>query len=255
MNDRIRQAMCGAAAGFTATLPMTFVMRQIYRTLPWTQRYALPPRQITHAVARRLGLWSALDHVGRDRVTLAAHFGYGAAMGGVYGAALPVEQQNAASGMLFGLAVWSGHYFGLFPITGMAASGTRQSWRRNMLMMAAHLLWGGALGVLASLGRREESQWYTGRSSPRGAGQRGARTRPLGFSPTRETQTSGPSRTDGRRAKQRIERMKSSKSERDPSNDDAATVAAEQADKSHSREGMGKHAGGPNPNEPKAKPS
>src|SRR5437762_10406827 len=86
MNKIAGKIAAGAASGFAATVPMTAAMEIMHRVLPATQRYALPPRHVTMNVADALQLKHKLDEEQRRKLTLAAHFGYGSAMGGIFAA-------------------------------------------------------------------------------------------------------------------------------------------------------------------------
>jgi uncharacterized membrane protein YagU involved in acid resistance len=143
----------GLLAGFTATIPMTAVMAALHRRLPPSERYPLPPHEITTKVAEEL---DQEEHIGQPEhyaATLITHFGYGSAMGGVYGT---LTEKMAAppviSGMGYGLAVWAGSYLGLLPALGILRPATEHPPRRNALMIAAHLVWGATLGAI--VGRR-----------------------------------------------------------------------------------------------------
>ena len=139
----------GALAGLAATLPMTIFMRTAWKRLPEQEKYALPPRQITRNVfepARRLS-----DR--RQRVlTLFLHFVFGMAAGLIYGV---VEEKvplpHGVKGPLAGIAVWTGSYLGWIPALGILPSASEQPWRRNLLMIIAHLIWGLTLGGLARM--------------------------------------------------------------------------------------------------------
>src|SRR4051812_18431862 len=97
----------GAAGGFAATAPMTAAMLLMHRMLPPTQRYALPPRHITMNVADALQFKHTLDEAQREKLTMAAHFGYGTAMGGIYALfADKVRAPAAVKGIGWGLIVW-----------------------------------------------------------------------------------------------------------------------------------------------------
>ena len=142
----------GALAGFVATGPMTLFMLVTQRFLPKGQRYALPPEIITKELARRAHV---RQHMNKGQVlaaTLVSHFGYGAAMGALYS---PLGKQislpAAAKGLLFGLVVWVSSYLGLLPLLGMSESGQREPQRRNLMMIAAHLVWGTTMGVAADV--------------------------------------------------------------------------------------------------------
>ena len=152
-DDRTPPALLqGALAGLLATAPMTAVMLILHRLLPGYERYPVEPYRVTTRVARRVGLSRLLDDKA-DRVaaTTAAHFGYGAAAGALFpplAARLPLPAVLA--GTLYGLAVWGTSYLGLLPALGLLSPATRHPRRRNALMIAAHLVWGAVLGLLAA---------------------------------------------------------------------------------------------------------
>lgn len=144
------RAVMGAAAGLLATAPMTAFMFAAHRRLPWTQQYPLPPRQITMNLATSVGLAPQMDETDRQVATGVAHFGYGAAMGAIYGAVCPPENVNVGSGIGFGLGVWATSYLGLLPALDILPSATEQPPQRTQLMIAAHVVWGIALGSMLS---------------------------------------------------------------------------------------------------------
>jgi hypothetical protein len=45
-----------------------------------------------------------------------------------------------------GVAIWAGSYLGWLPTVGILTPATRHPWRRNLLMIVAHVIWGVALG-------------------------------------------------------------------------------------------------------------
>ncbi len=53
-------------------------------------------------------------------------------------------------GMFFGLLVWLVSYLGLTPLLGFSESGQTESVRRNLMMIAAHSIWGSVLGITAT---------------------------------------------------------------------------------------------------------
>src|SRR5262249_39177796 len=88
------------------------------------------------------------------RLTVAAHFAYGAAAGAVYAQlAERMEFSPMACGALYGLAVWAGSYLGLLPAVGILRPATQHPARRAALMIAAHVVWGAATGALIGRGR------------------------------------------------------------------------------------------------------
>lgn len=148
MNDLVR----GAAAGAAATVPMTWAMEVLHRLLPIRERYPLPPREITEQVARAVGIDRDLDDPEQFWLALASHFGYGATVGTAYGIVAPaLPGRPIVKGTAYGLAMWAGSYLGLLPALGILTPATRHTARRTGLMIAAHVVWGSALGIFADL--------------------------------------------------------------------------------------------------------
>lgn len=80
-------------------------------------------------------------------LTIASHFGYGALFGAVYAMyehhlPMPASLKGAASGV----ALWAGSYLGWLPAMGILPPATRHPWRRNLMMIMAHVIWGVTLG-------------------------------------------------------------------------------------------------------------
>jgi uncharacterized membrane protein YagU involved in acid resistance len=149
MNENVNRIAAAAVAGLAATLPMSAVMLIGHRLLPWRKRDPLPPAQITKEALKAVGLHDDFSHEERLRLTVLSHFGYGAAAGAGYGV-LPASQSLQAavmSGMSYGLAVWAASYLGWLPSVGLYRSAEDDPPERNALMIAAHLVWGGVLGV------------------------------------------------------------------------------------------------------------
>jgi putative membrane protein len=139
---------------------MTTFMLSTQRFLPKGQRYDLPPEIITKELAHRA---QVKQHMSKQQIvgaTLVSHFGYGAMMGTLYGPLgkrQSTPQSASVQGIVFGLLVWAGSYLGLLPLLGMSESGHRETVRRNLMMIAAHVVWGAAMGATtAVLNRREE---------------------------------------------------------------------------------------------------
>ena len=147
----------GALSGFVATLPMTIFMLSTQRLLPKRQQYELPPETITKELAHRAHIRRRLNKQLILGATTVSHFGYGAVMGAAYG---PLQKRvplpTILQGVLFGLLVWAASYLGLLPLLGISASGDREPLRRNLMMIAAHVVWGASMGAAASLLFREQ---------------------------------------------------------------------------------------------------
>ncbi len=153
MRRLLPAVVASALAGLVATLPMSIVMLLMRRRLPWHERYALPPRQVTMGVLEKAHLPKPPRREQRTALTAVAHFLYGLVVGALYA---PVAQALAKlqpalsglAGMVFGLGVWSGSYLGWLPAFGILSPATEHPRRRNILMIVAHLVWGLTLGLL-----------------------------------------------------------------------------------------------------------
>lgn len=148
----------GLLAGLVATVPMSVAMEAGVRRLPWHERYALPPREITERLEDAVSRSKPLSHEQRHVATWIAHLGYGSAMGGLYGLLASALPPNAATGTAFGLGVWAVSYLGWLPATGLFRPATREPARRVALMVGAHVVWGLVLGATTARGRRVASR-------------------------------------------------------------------------------------------------
>lgn len=132
MQRLMSRIMDGALAGLTATMPMTTAMSRLHKLLPPSERYPLPPREIS----------ASLPDPGLRPVSAALgyHFLYGA----IAGSLLAVARPNASlpTGAAFGLAVWAASYMGWIPAARILKPANNHPARRNTLMLAAHLVWG-----------------------------------------------------------------------------------------------------------------
>jgi uncharacterized membrane protein YagU involved in acid resistance len=147
--------LAGATAGLIATAPMTAAMELMYRVLPHEERYPLPPRQIVDNAIERVETQATsgieiADDADRADLSLAAHFAFGAMAGSAYGAIARTRPSHPVlSGVGFGLLVWGSQYLGVLPAAGLLSNARHHPVRRNALMIAAHVVWGAALGALS----------------------------------------------------------------------------------------------------------
>lgn len=150
----MRALLFGAIAGLAATTAMTGVMRRLHPRLPAGERYPLPPREITERVAKLAGIHAGEQSL--ETAAVAAHFLYG----GLTGAAFPMitRSRSPLVGAGYGVAVWAASYLGWLPLAGILKPATRHPLRRNLLMLAAHLLWGAALA--SGLKEMERARTY-----------------------------------------------------------------------------------------------
>ncbi|GER87739.1 membrane protein [Dictyobacter vulcani] len=141
-------SIVGAAAGGIATIPMSLFMLAAHKFLPDWQKDALPPEKVTGEVAERANI--DLNKPALLGTTLTAHLGYGASMGSLYITfASKLKLPPLLKGSLFGVGVWAASYMGWLPAGKFLAAGTNETQERNMLMIIAHLIWGGVTGVVA----------------------------------------------------------------------------------------------------------
>jgi uncharacterized membrane protein YagU involved in acid resistance len=148
--------LASATAGFIATAPMTAAMEIMHRFLPEHERYPLPPRQIVENAIEKVDSKTSADVTRaageEDRIdlSLAAHFAFGAMAGSAYGAIARTHPAHPAlTGVGFGLLVWATQYLGVLPAAGLLSTATNHPGRRNALMIAAHVVWGATLGIIA----------------------------------------------------------------------------------------------------------
>jgi len=148
INSLFPKMIQGAVAGLLATFPMTIFMLMAWNGLPAREKYPLPPRQITRKLVKEVKLPERLNDRQLSALTLFLHFLFGATAGSLYGIfeqGIPLKR--SMKGSLMGLAVWSGSYLGWIPVFNILPPATEHPWRRNLLMIVAHLIWGVTLGM------------------------------------------------------------------------------------------------------------
>ena len=145
----MKNVLAGAAAGVAATLPMTMVMETLHERLPGEVPRPLPPREIAEAVAVKLGVNRTMSERDMQNLTLALHVGYAGVTGALFSMLAPRRTGAAAAvGALFGLGVWATSYLGWLPISGVRQPISYDPVARTGLMIAAHVAWGTAAGIL-----------------------------------------------------------------------------------------------------------
>lgn len=155
------RVLLGVLAGTAATVAMTTVMRRMHRQLPAPERYPLPPREITERVSASVALRLAQPRA----ATLSNHFAFGAAAGAFYASFF--KGRSLAAGITYGLTVWATSYLGWIPATGILAHAGRHPPRRNLLMLAAHVVWGAVLTTSLYELERSQPEIFSGRGAQR----------------------------------------------------------------------------------------
>jgi hypothetical protein len=141
----VLDASAGTLAGALATLPMSALMWAAGRAGLMGEQ---PPKRITD---------EALDSVGahpsqptRWGATALTHLGFGAAAGVPFALmhrSLPVGVPRVATGALYGVGVWASAYLGWVPAMGIMPSAEDDRPGRPLSMVAAHVVYGAALGA------------------------------------------------------------------------------------------------------------
>ena len=147
-SDRsLHKLLSGAAAGLLATVPMSVTMLIGWRLLPKREKYHLPPRLITEEISEKVGIEKRLSENELIGLTIFSHFAFGALCGALYALfGSRLETHSSLKGALSGVAVWLGSYLGWVPTMDILPPATKHPWRRNLLMIIAHVIWGVTLG-------------------------------------------------------------------------------------------------------------
>jgi len=146
----VTRMLKGALAGCIATGPMTVAMLLMHYLLPWHESYPLPPAQITRNLTEGKGLSLDTNRPKHRWMTWVLHFGFGT-IGGVLYAPLAriLPGPPAGRGSAYALALWAISYLGWIPATNILPPAHKHPAARNLVMIVAHIVWGGVLGILA----------------------------------------------------------------------------------------------------------
>lgn len=148
----VLDATAGAAVGAAATVPMSALMLGAQRAgLMGTQ----PPRRITDEAIEAVdeGTDGDVDppEGGRRALTALTHLGFGAAAGVPFAVllhrALPARVPGETVGAVYALGVWASAYLGWVPALGIMPRADEDRPGRPGSMIAAHLVYGSALGL------------------------------------------------------------------------------------------------------------
>ena len=114
-----------------------------------TGSWKIPPEQVSEAAAGRLSDNDPkVERVAR-RHWLLAHISYGAVAGVLYSVVTQaLGKLGPKSGLVFGLAVWTGSYVGYLPKWGIYPPPDRDLPSRVATMVIAHCVYGVTLGCV-----------------------------------------------------------------------------------------------------------
>ena len=144
-------ALAGAASGIAATGTMTAFL-ETAKGLGFLS--VEPPKQITANVEHETGTRVAPTDSFTAR-WLTAHTAFGAGAGLVFGLARRALPRNsAASGLLYGAAVWTAMYPLALPLAGLYPKPSEDSEPRAWTIALAHLVYGVSLAAAFDAGTR-----------------------------------------------------------------------------------------------------
>lgn len=153
MNDYLKAAARGAGAGAAATLPMSGVMLAAGKAGLMGKQ---PPETIFESMLGALR-FPIPDEKTEGPLVVAAHIGYGMLAGAAFGLLwrragfrLPAFLGGAGYGVL----LWALSYHGWIPALHIMPPPERDRPGRPASMIAAHVVYGAALGALADGGDR-----------------------------------------------------------------------------------------------------
>lgn len=147
----MNRKLAGMVSGLVATVPMTLVMSLMQRFMEHSENGPLPPHEVTTELAKKTGMAHHANRPEHSFATGMAHFSFGAAAGAEYPAfedRLPVRVAPAVKGAVYGLVVFATSYQKALPRLGILPPASERPLRRNLLLIASHLVWGVTLGVL-----------------------------------------------------------------------------------------------------------
>jgi uncharacterized membrane protein YagU involved in acid resistance len=156
----VDEALAGAVSGLVATVPMTITMFAVQKMLPRREQTTLEPRRVSDDMLRKADLHDDVSEGGKEKFSVAAHFGYGAGTGMIYalaGRLLPLPP--GLRGPVYGLFVWAASYAGWLPAVNTLPPPHRRPLGRNLLLIVAHFVWGIAIDTTRALVFKRNKWW------------------------------------------------------------------------------------------------
>lgn len=150
MNQLSNGIAKGALAGLAGTAAMTVMMRAVApRVVPKQMRPAeFIPKSVVEAGEKQVGRPNAL--LGHEmQAAYAAHFGYGAGLGMLYGLARERLPQLPAPvmGALFGAGIWAVNFEKTLPALGIQPKASEQPMKKRPMPLMAHVIFGTAAAM------------------------------------------------------------------------------------------------------------
>ena len=152
----VTPVLIGAAAGALSTVAMSAVMLGAKRAGITGE---LPPERITRRAIDAVSSDPPDDH-SPDALAAVAHLGFGASAGALFG--LLVTRTGAVHGsaaiaalmgVMYATGIWLVSYQGWVPALRIMPPASSDRRGRVVTMLAAHWVYGAALGILTSIWR------------------------------------------------------------------------------------------------------
>jgi uncharacterized membrane protein YagU involved in acid resistance len=149
----MKKILLGSVAGAISTIPMTAVMESMYRQLPLAEKDPLPPRVLTMKILQKIFPKMDLTEDQRIWVTLLSHIAFGSFLGTIYGLNSSFSRDKDSQdkrkkellfskGLALGIIAWLINYQIIIPTAQLLPAATKQSFRKNILMVTSHIVWG-----------------------------------------------------------------------------------------------------------------
>jgi hypothetical protein len=136
---RLSDAVRGVRAGLIATAAMSAALGLAHRIGTIDRQ---PPQIIVDALVPEE------PEPRKRRLAALAHFGYGTSAAVAFAVTLPRATWGITSGTMYGAMVWLAGYEGWLPMMGILPPAHRDDRGRVGTMVAAHLVFGAALGFV-----------------------------------------------------------------------------------------------------------
>jgi hypothetical protein len=139
MSTRLGNALHGVRAGLIATTAMSVALGLAHQVGTIDRQ---PAQLIVDALVPQQ------PEQRKNMLASVAHFGYGVSAAVAYAVAVPRAGWGLLSGTAYGALVWLGGYEGWLPAMGILPPAHRDGRNRVGTMVAAHLVFGAALGLV-----------------------------------------------------------------------------------------------------------
>lgn len=144
-NSTPRAALMGALAGVAGGAAMALMRMTVAERMPERMRPGeFVPKEAVEWAEERAGWPDALSEPAEMRAGMAAHLGYSALTGSLYGLARPLTERLPVplAGAMFGLAVWGASFEGWMPAIGIMERTTEKPVAKWTAPLMGHMVYG-----------------------------------------------------------------------------------------------------------------